>query len=55
MGGASNKIALVEIIRPDTAKEKFVDEILHHLGAIIDAFQEDTLVPERNPAIRKAT
>ena len=31
-----------------------MDKVFHHLGAVIDAFEQDTLVPERNPAIGKA-
>ena len=51
---AGNQIALVKVIRLHPAHEQFLDMRLHDFRVVVDVFEEDGLVAERNAGVSEA-
>ena len=49
--GAVDEVALVNVIRPDAAHEEFVHKRFHDGQRVVDAFEEDALVAERDAVV----
>ena len=54
MRRAGNQIALVKVIRLHAAHEQFLHVRLHHRRVVVDVFEQDGLVAERNAGVGQA-
>jgi hypothetical protein len=53
MSRSVNKIALINVIRADTAHDQLVYQSPHHGQVVVDPFQEDALISERYSVINQ--
>ena len=49
--GASNQIALVNVIRLHAAHEQLLQVCLHYVGVVVDMFEQHCLVAERHSGV----
>jgi len=54
MRSAMDRIALVEIVRSDSAHEELLDVRSHDLEVVIDAAQQHRLISERNAGVSES-
>ncbi len=51
MLNASRKIALIDVIGSHPVFDQHMHELFHDDGAVIDAFEQDGLIPQRNTSV----
>ena len=53
MLNAYRQVALIDIVRAHPHLDQVVDQLPHHMDAVVDAPQQHGLVPQRNPCVRQ--
>ena len=54
MGRPRDRIALIEVVRPDPDTQQPLNQGLHGADVVIDALQQDSLATQRDAGIRQA-
>ena len=48
---AADRVALVEVVRPDADHQQLVHQLLHRLDVVVDALEQHGLAAERNAGV----
>jgi len=55
VGGPADGVALIQVVRSNSHQQQFMHQFLHHLDAVVDTLQQDSLGSQRNSGICEAS